>query len=257
MSLCQIVPYGGEAKWVKTGLLEYPQTKLLVILANKPEDRDKDLLSEAYTIKSELINERASLPNQYTLAVDVIDFTEFRDDYFSLLSNFIRLFDKVIENGYRIAVNATSGLQVLRIVLYQVSLMRRANVVAFFTFHKHSGQQQIYWLYRELKEAEIDVLHILRGRKEISLTDVFRELQNSNKGFSLSYISKLIQELSNEGLVIGRKESRTRIVSLSNLGEAIFGMYASPDIVSSDDAQQSKNELRTAGHPSSLGPLHG
>ena len=125
MKLCHIFPYGGEEFWVILALREFPETKWLILLANKPkilpvvEDKyllekiqsreEKDRYEEASFLLKRLQEEENATKDENNLPVGlppekrrIYDLIEppSLDDFHELLRYFRALITFITEQGY-------------------------------------------------------------------------------------------------------------------------------------------------------------
>ncbi|MFW9994460.1 MAG: helix-turn-helix transcriptional regulator [Candidatus Odinarchaeota archaeon] len=224
MKTCQIAPYGGEARWQKLGLKKRPEVAWLILLANKPAEGMKNYLEEAKIILDDMEKEQEEFPEKQKIKFSLIDLSTISDDYHELLGCFHQLFAQVIMQDYAIQINASSGLPLWRIVLYQTALLFKECIASYFIFNKVTGEIIDTWSSSNLNDVDKAVLDILKETGRTSLTelrDKFREREN--KG-SLSYMVKIVSKLSEAGYIDEIKEGRMKMVSLSKSGKAISGV---------------------------------
>ena len=200
MKICQIAPTGGNPAWQKLGLKEIPETKWLIILANKPED-NKDFLQEAKDLKKEIEEEQREFPDHYQIQITVLDLTTISDDYYQLLGYFKELFSQIISKGYKICINGSSGLQIWKLALYQMTLLFKMDIHSFFLFNKKNQKMEKIWIQKELDKNEEAILDILKEKDKISLGILQTEFSSKMGKGNLSYMVKLIEKLEKNQLI--------------------------------------------------------
>ena len=93
---CQISPYGGNVVWQKLGLQEYPETKWLILLANKDEGNNADYVEQAKNLKNELEDNQKEFPDNFKKTINVIDISDVASDYVKMFQFTLKLFDLII-----------------------------------------------------------------------------------------------------------------------------------------------------------------
>ncbi|MHA1357680.1 MAG: winged helix-turn-helix domain-containing protein [Candidatus Helarchaeota archaeon] len=234
MELCQIVPFGGQDLWVNLALREFPKTKWLIVLANKPQ--------QSPTVKyEEVLNERKEQQDYWEMAVPLIEQLQKNEefmpperkrkisliepvsinDFYELLRYFRGLFDFIIKKGFKIAVHLNSGPMIWRVALYLSAAEFRSEIEFLYLFDKKSGERQDLWIYRDLLDQEKIILEILADNQRASVTDIQERYQSKTGKGTLSYVLKLVNNLVEDGLLLESKEGRTKFIELSPLGKAL------------------------------------
>jgi len=224
MKICQIAPYGGEPKWQRLGFKISPEIRWLIILTNNSSDGGKNFLVEAQNLVNDLERSQDDFPESQKTRLSLIDLTSVKDDYFQLLGCIFQLFSMIASQGYYIQVNASSGLALWRLILYQAALSDKSQVTSYFIFNKLTGEPIEIWQPASLTDADEEVLNILKSFDSLSLTDLQSKFQNRKGKGSLSYMVKIIKKLSKLGYVEEFKIGRVKKVSLSHVGKVITGV---------------------------------
>jgi predicted transcriptional regulator len=219
---CQIAPYGGNTVWQKLGLQEYPDTSWLILIANKDEDSKVDYVDQANQLKYELEENQKGFPENFKKVINVIDISEFSSDYNKLLQLIMNLFSNIIQKGFTISINGSSGLQLLQIILYQVSLMNKDHVKDYFIFNKRTKYKQLIWLQRDLDENDYLIMNILDDKEWMNVSEIQEKFKECSGKGQISYITKLIQRLSSYGLLIEDKKGREKNVKLKDTGKILI-----------------------------------
>lgn len=230
MTICQIAPTGGNPAWQKLGLKEIPETKWLILLANIPEDT-KNFFQEAKDLKKEIEEEQKEFPEQYQTKVSVLNLTKISDDYYQLLGYFKELFNQIISKGFKISINGSSGLQIWRLALYQISLIFSKNVHSYFLFNKINQKMEKIWIQKALDENEVTILEILKDTNEFSLGDIQESFSSKMGKGNLSYMVKLVEKLEKNQLIETQKKGRTKYVRISEIGKNLINQESWRDII--------------------------
>ncbi len=235
MELCQIFLYGGEDLWIKLALREFPNTKWLIIISNKPKERPKpkykevsekkrpkliDYFEEAKLLMEELNENEEQMPTEKRRNFSLLEPTS-TDDFYELLRYFRALLDYIKTQGYRIAINLNSGLMLWRMALYQAAAEFKPFIFSIYLFEKDTGNMQNLWLYRDLSKQEKLVLTILSENPRLSISTIQEVYKKKTGTGSLSYILKIVSRLVDDGLILEVKKGRTKWVELSSLGKAL------------------------------------
>ena len=222
---CQISPYGGNVVWQKLGLQEYPETKWLILLANKDEGNNADYVEQAKNLKNELEDNQKEFPDNFKKTINVIDISDVASDYVKMFQFTLKLFDLIIKKDYKISINGSSGLQLLQIVLYQIALIKKDYIIDYFVFNKRNKFKQIIWLQRDLDKNDIQIMEILSEKESMNISEIqvkFNEI--SGKG-QISYVTKLVQRLSAYNLITEEKVGREKFIKLKEIGKVLINQY--------------------------------
>jgi len=237
MELCQIIPYGGQDLWVNLALREFPKTKWLIILANRPKPlptvKYQEILGESkeqtnywekvIPLIEQLRNNEESMPPDWKRKISLIEPVSL-NNFYELLRYFRGLFDFIIKKEFKIAVHLNSGPMIWRVPLYLAAAEFRSEIQLLYLFDKPSGERQDLWIHRDLMDQEKLILEIVTAAPRASVTDIQeRYLSKTGKG-TLSYVLKLVNNLVADGLLLESKEGRTKFIELSPLGKA-FGSF--------------------------------
>lgn len=219
--ICQIAPCGGNIAWQMLGLKEIPKTEWLILLANIPED-NKNFLEEALKLKKEIEENQKEFPEEYRVLVSVLDLSTIDNDYYKLLGYFKHLVEIIIEKEYNICINASSGLQIWKLALYQVSVMFKEHVDKFFIFNKKTKKMDLIWMQTNLDHNDKLLLEIIYKNGEVNLKALQSEYEKRMGKGTLSYMVKLVDRLEAIGLVNTKKLGRVKYVSLNEISENII-----------------------------------
>ncbi|MHA1267541.1 MAG: hypothetical protein ACTSRS_20060 [Candidatus Helarchaeota archaeon] len=233
MELCQIIPYGGKEKWIRLALREFPMTKWLIVLANRPQPQPivkyKEVLSNkkepedywemATPLIEQLRKNEEIMPPERKRKISLIEPISL-NDFYELIRYFRGLFDYIIKKGYKIAVHLNSGPMIWRITLYLAAAEFRSKIECLYLFNKWSGERQNLWVYRDLTVQEKIVLEILSEIQRASVTEIQEHYQTKTGKGTLSYVLKLIKNLVEDGLLLESKKGRIKFIELSPLGKA-------------------------------------
>jgi len=246
MQLCQIIPYGGEELWIKLALREFPETRWLIILANKPKPRpltkyeeikekqelseQKDYYEEAKTLlkqfeqkENEIIdaeNLPMGLPPEQRKKFSLLEPISL-ENFYELLRYFRALLALIIQEGYKVAIHLNSGPMMWRICLYLAASEFKKDVDYLYLFEKFSGERKNIWIYRDLTEQEKIIIEILSENPKLSISDIQKFFKKRKGKGTLSYILKIIKVLINDGLISELKRGRTKWVELTLLGKSL------------------------------------
>lgn len=235
MELCQLFLYGGEDLWIKLALREFPKTKWLIIISNKPKDRPKPKYKEVSEKKrhehinyyetakhliEELRDDEDLIPPEKRRSFSLLEPTS-TDDFYELLRYFRALIDYIKAQGCRIAINLNSGLMLWRMALYQAAAEFKPFIDSIYLFEKDTGNKQNLWIHRDLSKQEKLVLTILSENPRLSISEIQEVYKKKTGTGSLSYILKIVSRLVEDGLILESKEGRTKWVELSSLGKAL------------------------------------
>ena len=110
MKICQIAFIGNNIEWILKGLLIYSTHKLLIISTKDSE----------YIKKTEEIKTRLTDPKFELVPVEIMEiFIEIGNP-----AEFVKALKKIIvenyKDGYKIDINATTGLRVWQILAYSI-----------------------------------------------------------------------------------------------------------------------------------------
>jgi hypothetical protein len=217
-NICQIAISGGNVTWQKLGLKEIPETKWLILLSNAPEE-PMNFLEEAQELKKEIEDNQKEFPSEYKLKVSVLDLTEIDNNYNQLIGYFKHLFEIIIEKGYKICINASSGLQIWKLALYQNAIMFKEHIDKFFIFNKKSKKMDIIWIQSDLDGNDKILLEAIAKYKELSMKDLQAEYERIMDKGTLSYMVKLVDKLEKMNLIVTKKSGRVKYISLNEIGE--------------------------------------
>jgi len=231
MKLCQIIPYGGQDLWVKLALREFPETRWLILLANraKPlrkakyrevlEERQEspEFWKKANSLMQQLKEDEALMPPEKKRRLNLIEPISL-DDFHELLRYFRGLFTYIIEKQFKIAVHLNSGPMLWRICLYLTAAEFKSGIQLLYLFDKKTGNRQDLWIYRDLTEQERIIIQILSKNQRISVSEIQDIYKKTTGKGNLSYVLKLVKKLVRDGMILISKEGRTNFIELSSLG---------------------------------------
>lgn len=153
---------------------------------------------------------------------------------------FRSLVDFVQSNDFKIIVNATSGLRIWLLALYQACQEKRDVIERFFIFEKASGTPVDIWLSRPLKNTEENLLTIL-GQNEMNVSEIAREYDANRKNEQvLPIVSRYLKSLEKDGLLHVRKDGRLKFVKLSVAGRYFSDLTHAREIIESQLASEEK-----------------
>lgn len=234
MNLCQIMTYGGEDQWIRLGLREFPKTTRLILIckAKKRKSNKKarinenenirkkiDYLKLAQNLLDSLANEEKDLPESKKRKYHLLTPPNTRDHY--ELTRFFRgLIKHISKNGEKISINTTSGLQVWKLALYHVALEHRQDIEEFYLITKDNGEIRNIRLYRQLKKYEIELIHIIYQKPDISIRELQQIYYTKFRKGNLTFISKSIKGLIQDKLVKEKKVGRTVHLNLTGDGKS-------------------------------------
>ena len=204
---------------------EYPETKWLILLANKDEGNNADYVEQAKNLKNELEDNQKEFPDNFKKTINVIDISDVASDYVKMFQFTLKLFDLIIKKDYKISINGSSGLQLLQIVLYQIALIKKDYIIDYFVFNKRNKFKQIIWLQRDLDKNDIQIMEILSEKESMNISEIqvkFNEI--SGKG-QISYVTKLVQRLSAYNLITEEKVGREKFIKLKEIGKVLINQY--------------------------------
>ncbi len=227
MRHCLIFPFGGQTKWIDLSIRDFPDLEWVVIAANdasddapKKEDRQfyQKALQYARDRRVQEVEYPAPKQRQYKV-LNVPEFTQF----YEVLAYFRHLFLYLQEQGFdQVSIHVSSGLTLWRFALYQCAEEFRGIVVNPFLYNKDTGAMERIRIYRDLTEIEQNVIALLAGVDNISLSDLTALYSQNYDHKSLSYILKVVTLLEESGLIDGVKEGRVKMVSLSPMGRELY-----------------------------------
>jgi len=235
MKYCQIMPYGGEKKWIILGLREFEITNWLIILSNKPKDiqntkessvqsennETKNFWDDAIKIVEELKQTEAELPVEKRRRIDLLEPVD-SENFYEVLSYFRSLLYFIKSKGYRIIIHLSSGLMIWRMALLYSALEFKENVEKLYLFNKKDGSVYDLWLFQDLSSSERRIIDILARLGSGSITAVQQEFIKQHKRGNLSYVLKVSRKLIDMGLLKESKVGKNRIIELTPLGRSLI-----------------------------------
>ncbi len=233
-NLCQIMTYKGEDQWVRLGLREFPKTTHLILICKANEKRpnkkagmnenenireETDYLKQAQNLLDDLAEEEKDLPENRKREYHLVTPPDTRDHH-ELIRFFRGLVVHISNNGEKISINTTSGLQVWKLALHYVALERRQDIEKFYLIRKDIGEIRNIRLYRQLKEYEVELIHFIHQNPDISITGLQKVyFAKFGKG-NLTFISRTIRGLIQDGLVREERTGRAAHLNLTGDGKS-------------------------------------
>lgn len=233
-NLCQIMTYKGEDQWIRLGLREFPETTHLVLICrvnkmrpnkkvgtdgNETIREETDYLKIAQNLLDSLAEEEKDLPQNRKRKYHLVTPPDTRDHH-ELMRFFRGLVAHISNNGERILINTTSGLQVWKLALYQVALERRQDIEKFYLIAKDTGEIRNIRLYSELKEYEVELIHFVHQNPGISVTELQKVYFTKFGKGNMAFISRTMRGLIEDGLIREKKTGRTVRLNLTGDGRS-------------------------------------
>jgi hypothetical protein len=221
--------YKGEDQWVRLGLREFPKTTHLVLVCiadkkarkgrNENVKRKTNYLMQAQNLLDGLAEEEKDLPKNRKRRYHLVTPPNTRNHH-ELIRFFRGLVEHISDNGEKIAINTTSGLQVWKLALYHVALERRQDIERFYLIRKDTGEIRNIRLYRHLKEYEVRLIHLVYQYPDIGMTELQKMYFAKFSKGNLTFISRTIRDLIQDGLVKEEKTGRTVHLNLTGDGRS-------------------------------------
>ena len=221
--------YAGEDEWIKLGLREFPQTSHLILVCSGKNSHspvkkgniggERDYLKSAQKLLYEFKQYESKFPKNKRRRFHIVTPPDTRDHH-ELIRYFRGLISHISENGERISINTTSGLQVWKLALYQAALGQREHIEKFYLIIKKTAEMKNIRLYRELKDFEENVIQIVSEKPNVTIGKLQEIYYKKHGKGNLSFISRTVKELVSEDLIKMRIAGREVKLNLTGDGQS-------------------------------------